>query len=65
MTRKDKVQINAFLEYTPKGDEPESYLYQRDFLHKEINWLAIDYEEERKFKIAMAYRLSHESAEVV
>lgn len=34
-------------------------------MHKEVNWLAIDYEEERKFKIAMAYRLSHESAEIV
>ncbi len=65
MARKDKVAINAFADYMPKEDEPPAFKYHRDWLHQEMNWMAIDFQEEKKLKKSLAYRISHEAAESV
>jgi hypothetical protein len=65
LARKDKIAINAFADYTPKLDEPTVYKYHRDWMLQEMNWMSIDFQEEKKLKKALLFRVAHEAAEVV
>ena len=64
ITKKDNAAIISFQDYTPKHPEPPRIKAHRDFMLDEIEYMSIDFEEERKFKISMAYKLSHHAAEV-
>ena len=61
MTKKDKVAINAFKEYVPKGEEAPRYQYNWDMMLDESNWMAIDFHESRKWERAMAYKIAREA----
>ena len=45
--------------------EPPVYLQHWDYVLKEMNWMSVDFEEERKLKISCLYRLAHEAKDFV
>ena len=63
-TKKDNAAIISFQDYTPKHPEPPHYKAHHDFMMDEMEYMAIDFDEEHKYKKAMAYKLSHHAAEV-